>query len=99
MPMLVDERVDCIVCHKEHTSMFNYLRFIHKECFKEQKQNRESRLVILKEASEHFDSEIQIFERKIYILALSSKFKDSKIFTDDVYPLIDDLKKFKEVKK
>lgn len=99
MPSLVDERVECIVCYKEHTSMFDYLRFIHKECFKEQKQNKETKEEIVKETLEKFEVEINILEQKVYVLGLSSKFKDHRIFSNDVYPFIFNLKKYVGVKK
>lgn len=98
MPV-IEEQVECVHCHEEHTSYANPLRFIHKRCLIEQKQNRQTRLQILKELENIFESEINNLERKVYTLGLTSKFKDHRIFSQDIYPLIYDLKKHKEVKK
>ncbi len=96
---LVEERVECSVCHKEHTSWANHLQFIHKQCLKDQRQNRETKQEIINQVRKEVIDEINIMERKVYVLALTSKFKDHRIFSEDIYPLIFDLKKYSEVKK
>ncbi len=95
---LVEERVECSVCHKEHTSFANYLQFIHQQCLKDQRQNRETKQEIINQVRKKLLAEINIMEQKVYVLSLTSKFKDHRIFSKDIYAFIFDLKKYSEVK-